>query len=83
MQSKWLGSLVSWAFHLARKGCALLLVLAVLSGVAQGQNGQGQNGQGQNGQGHRVPEIDPGSIASALTLLGGGVLLLTTRRRRQ
>lgn len=29
----------------------------------------------------RVPEIDPGSIASALTLLCGGVLMLTGRRK--
>jgi len=30
-----------------------------------------------------VPEIDPGSMASALTLLIGGVLTLTGRQRRQ
>lgn len=30
-----------------------------------------------------VPEIDPGSIASALTLLSGGVLMLTNRLRAQ
>jgi hypothetical protein len=29
-----------------------------------------------------VPEIDPGSMASALTLLCGGLLILTGRRRR-
>lgn len=29
-----------------------------------------------------VPEIDPGSLSSALTLLCGGVLILTGRRRR-
>ena len=29
-----------------------------------------------------VPEIDPGSILSAMTLLSGGVLILTDRRRR-
>ena len=29
-----------------------------------------------------VPEIDPGSISSALTLLCGGVLILTGRRKR-
>jgi hypothetical protein len=31
--------------------------------------------------GFDVPEIDPGSAASALTLLSGGVLWLTARRR--
>jgi hypothetical protein len=30
-----------------------------------------------------TPEIDPGSMASALTLLTGGVLMLTGRKRRQ
>ena len=30
-----------------------------------------------------VPEIDPGSATSALTLLFGGLLLLTHRRRRE
>lgn len=28
-----------------------------------------------------VPAIDPGSIASALTLLTGGVMMMTERRR--
>jgi len=31
--------------------------------------------------GEEVPEIDPSSIASALTLLSGGFLVLTGRRR--
>jgi hypothetical protein len=30
-----------------------------------------------------VPEIDPGSVASALTLAAGGVLLLTDRIRKK
>jgi hypothetical protein len=30
-----------------------------------------------------VPEIDPGSMAGALTLLSGGVLMLTNRIRRK
>jgi hypothetical protein len=30
-----------------------------------------------------VPEIDPGSMASALTLLTGGWLMLAERRRRR
>src|SRR5262249_47739720 len=29
-----------------------------------------------------IPEIDPGALAGALTLLGGGLLLLTERRLR-
>jgi hypothetical protein len=30
-----------------------------------------------------APEIDPGSMASALTLLTGGMLILTGRKRRR
>jgi hypothetical protein len=30
-----------------------------------------------------APEIDPGSMASALTLLTGGTLMLTRRNRRR
>ncbi|MBY0527662.1 MAG: hypothetical protein K2R98_29965 [Gemmataceae bacterium] len=30
-----------------------------------------------------VPEIDPGSATSALTLLAGGMLILTSRCRRK
>lgn len=30
-----------------------------------------------------IPELDPGSLASALTLLGGGVLTVSGRRRRK
>jgi len=33
--------------------------------------------------GESIPEIDPSSIAGALTLLGGGLLYLTDRRRRR
>ena len=29
------------------------------------------------------PEIDPGTLSSAMTLLVGGALLLTSRRRRK
>ena len=29
-----------------------------------------------------APEIDPGSIASALTLLSGGLLMLSARRKQ-
>jgi hypothetical protein len=30
-----------------------------------------------------APEIDPGSMASAMTLLVGGMLMITGRRRRR
>ena len=45
-----------------------LLVLGGLAGLARADE--------------RVPEIDPGSIVSALTLLCGGMLILTGRRKR-
>ena len=32
---------------------------------------------------HPVPEIDPGTMTSALTLLGGGMLMLTSRLRKK
>lgn len=31
--------------------------------------------------GHGTPEIDPGSIASAITLFTGGAMYITSRRR--
>lgn len=30
---------------------------------------------------HAVPEVDPGSAANALVLIGGGLLMLRGRRR--
>lgn len=51
-----------------RMASGLSLVLVALSGV------------GVAGNGH-APEIDPGSMASALTLLSSGFLLLTAKRR--
>jgi hypothetical protein len=45
-----------------------LLVQVGLAGLARGDE--------------PAPEIDPGSIVSALTLLCGGVLILTGRRKR-
>ncbi|MBV8075463.1 MAG: hypothetical protein JO284_03665 [Planctomycetaceae bacterium] len=69
-----------------RRAGVLLLVLAALTGpvTAYGQGqGQGGNGQGGNGQGRSAPEIDPGSMVSAMTLLTGGVLILMDRYRRK
>jgi len=45
------------------------MILAALSGAALAGPGD-------------APEIDPGSLTSALTLLCGSVLLLTSRRRK-
>ena len=48
--------------------CGLLLVLTACAATALGRDGS-------------VPEIDPASASSALTLLVGGLLMLTGRRR--
>jgi hypothetical protein len=48
--------------------CGLGLVLAAFSGTARAID--------------IAPEIDPGSMTSALALLTGGMLMLTGRRRR-
>jgi hypothetical protein len=56
---------------MARKACGLALVLAAISGVALAKYNK-----------DAAPEIDPGSMAGALTLLGGGLLMLTDRFRR-
>jgi hypothetical protein len=55
---------------LARQAIGLGLVLAALSGVALAQT-------------QVVPEVDPGSMISGMTLLAGGLLILTNRARRK
>jgi hypothetical protein len=50
---------------------ALTLVLSALGGTALAGAGPPS-----------VPEIDPGSVLSAVTLLSGGLMVLTDRRRR-
>ena len=67
MQSKWLATTASCVLSAARFTCGALMVFVAFSGVAHADFGD-------------VPEIDPGSIVSALTLLSGGVLMLTARR---
>lgn len=57
----------------------LALVLAATSGVAFAQTTS--TGVPPN-TGSVVPEIDPASVASALTLLCGGVLMLTDKLRK-
>jgi hypothetical protein len=55
----------------ARTGVGMALVLTALAGVVRA-----------GGLPPPVPEIDPGSMASAFTLLIGGALLLTGRSRK-
>ena len=54
---------------LVTRGSGFLLVFAAFAGQASAAPA--------------VPEIDPGSMTSALALLTGGVLLLTDRLRRK
>ena len=53
-----------------RKACGLVVVLAALSTGAYAIPPP-----------PATPEIDPGSMLSALTLLSGGLLLITDRRK--
>ena len=59
-----------WLGRTARAGIGFGMILAALSTAAWALP-------------HASPEIDPGSMASALTLLTGGVLMLTERKRRR
>ena len=56
------------ATKMVRRAAGLALVLSALAGTALAA-------------GTPVPEIDPGSILGAMTLLGGGLMMLTDRRR--
>ena len=56
------------ALRVASFGLGLALMVSAVAGSARAD--------------FSVPEVDPGSMASALTLLTGGVLTLTGRVRR-
>jgi hypothetical protein len=60
----------------------LALVFAATATVAHAQSASGgYSGGSGSGSSGAAPEIDPGSIASALTLLCGGVLMMTDKFR--
>jgi len=59
-----------WAARAARAGVGFVMILSALSASALA-------GRGPVG----VPEIDPGTMGSALTLLTCGMLILTGRKR--
>ena len=61
------------------KIAGLALVMAATAGLAHAQSASGGSG-GSSGGG--VPEIDAGSMISALTLLTGGVLMVTDKFRK-
>jgi len=54
----------------------LIVAMPVLAG-----NNQDGDSQGGNSQGGGAPEIDPGLLGGAVTLLAGGLLILRERRR--
>ena len=80
MQTKNLNSCSTWT-KVARIGYDLLLMAAIFAGEALAKPGGGHGGG--HGHGHGVPELDPGSIAGALTLLVGGLLIIRDRRRQK
>ena len=59
------------------KGLGFLLALAAMSSAAQADNPCGPNVPTAS------PEVDPGMMSRALSLLGGGLLLITNRSRRK
>ncbi|MEO6811634.1 MAG: hypothetical protein ABI353_21180 [Isosphaeraceae bacterium] len=58
-----------------RAACGALFMLAALAAPALAG--------GTDPPGYGVPEIDPGSMLSAMTLMAGGVLMVTDRCRRR
>jgi hypothetical protein len=72
MTTKRLLGIASASLSMTCKAVGLGVVLAALSSTAWA---------GLSGV--PVPEIDAGSLLTALTLLSGGILVLTNRSRRQ
>lgn len=68
------------------KSVGLIMIVAATATVAyaqsasRGKPGGGEDGGGFNGA---IPELDPGSVAQAVTFLCGSVLLLTDKIRRK
>ena len=67
MQTQWLGKTMSALLTVARKSVGVMLVMTAFAGTAFCLPPD-------------VPEIDPGSLTSALTLLAGGVLMLVAAK---
>jgi hypothetical protein len=61
---------LGWFAKTVSTGLGLAMILTALAG------------SGYAGGGFPAPEIDPGSMASALTLLMGGAFLITGRSRK-
>jgi hypothetical protein len=60
------------------KVAGLALVVAATASLAHAQTASG----GSSGSSGGVPEIDAGSMISALTLLTGGVLMISDKFRK-
>jgi hypothetical protein len=69
-----LANSVRYVLHAMKYFAGAMAVLAAAAGVAHADS---------SGSGNSVPEIDPSSVLSALTLMVGGVLMMydTVRRR--
>jgi hypothetical protein len=63
------------------KIAGLALVVAASAGLAHAQSASGGYSGGSGGSSGGVPEIDAGSMISALTLLTGGVLMISDKFR--
>lgn len=61
--------LVLKSFRAASTACGLALLVAAMASTASAHP-------------PAAPEIDPGSMGSAVTLLIGGLMLMTGRRRK-
>jgi hypothetical protein len=70
MQRNWFAPWAPGVLGKVAKVCGLLLVLAATAATARADLGP-------------APEIDPGSLAGALTVLTGGLLIFADRRRRK
>lgn len=72
MQTTWFAKSVAASLRFSRQACGLALVLAACSGTAFASPPP-----------LGAPEIDPGSMGSAVALLTGGILLVADRFRRR
>jgi hypothetical protein len=62
---------------------ALSLLLTALAAPSYAQGNGKDKGKGNDPASNSVPEMDPTSLVSAMSLLSGSVLLLASRRKRE
>ena len=73
-------ALAGAALRLAAMASGVVLILTAVGGTAWGYSPPIPSSPCCP---PRIPEIDPGSITSALALLGGGILMLTDKFSRK